>query len=174
MQCLWLTTRRSGLCALCSQGRGSAIRSREHRLAQVLCGTPVALPSETYWPACHPTPDGELAAVGRAASRAPQALDRPTVFHVEPNISPSAGRRPRTLTALGATQTIRVPSIFGQGTCASGAPEAGHGGHHGNADATRFGTTLSDRRRGAVCGGGLGPTRTGRRCPGLRPGGGDS
>ncbi|SRR6266480_269997 len=56
MQCLWLTTRRSGLCALCSQGRGSAAPSREHGLAQVLCGTPVALPSETYWPECHPAP----------------------------------------------------------------------------------------------------------------------
>src|SRR3979490_460539 len=38
-----------------------------------------------------------MATVGRAAYSTPRELDRAPVFHVEPNISPSPGRRPPTI-----------------------------------------------------------------------------
>jgi len=103
----------SGCAFRYSGDRGNA-PSPEHRLAQVP-GTPAALARETPWSAWNsPGMPACLATVGRAANSTSQEIDRPPVFHVEPNISPSPACRPPAMTVRGALETIRRLRIFGQ------------------------------------------------------------
>jgi hypothetical protein len=98
--------------------------SPEHRLAPVPRETPASPAPGNPWAACNILrPEGELAKVRRAAKSTRQELERPAVFHVEPNISPSPGRRPPTIDDPRELGNNSTPENLRPSECASAHPK---------------------------------------------------
>src|SRR5437773_6187982 len=90
--------------------------SRRRGLPQVPRGTPKALAPRPIGPRATPRPDSEPAAVGRAASRAPQELDRP---HHGCRVPPT--RTPNSLRETGDRPVVVMSLRSGCGTCTHSA-----------------------------------------------------